>query len=261
MKVYLRYLKMDIIRTIETKRFYFCIFSIIGIGFVSMFEMADMYIDVMYVFGQMMSSMTSILVFFFTAIPCAAIFEEDMENKFYRPYIFRGNRKSYVWAKLTAIFITPIIIFAAGELLFTVIISGWLPWCGDIAGSNLTFGEDRITQYLLGEKKYFIFIICYCVQEGILLGLLNLAAAYLSLYERNRLLIWISPALLFFFLQYLLIYANISDLTLISYFQLTYNTYIWGISFPYFSIGIGILGFVFMGVLTQRKMGRILEND
>lgn len=93
------------------------------------------------------------------------------------------------------------------------------------------------------------------------MGLLNLAAAYLSLYERNRLLIWISPALLFFFLQYLLIYANISDLTLISYFQLTYNTYIWGISFPYFSIGIGILGFVFMGVLTQRKMGRILEND
>ena len=225
MKVYLRYLKMDIIRTIETKRFYFCIFSIIGMGFVSMFEMADMDIDVMYVFGQMMSSMTSILVFFFTAIPCAAIFEEDMENKFYRPYIFRGNRKSYVWAKLTVI------------------------------------GEDRITQYLLGEKKYFIFIICYCVQEGILLGLLNLAAAYLSLYERNRLLIWISPALLFFFLQYLLIYANISDLTLISYFQLTYNTYIWGISFPYFSIGIGILGFVFMGVLTQRKMGRILEND
>lgn len=261
MKLYLRYLKMDIIRTLETKRFYLCILAIIGIGFISMLEMADMYIDVMYVFGQMMSGMTSILIFFFTAIPCAAIFEEDMENKFYRPYIFRGKRKSYVWAKLTVIFITPIIIFVVGELLFTIIISCRLPWCGDIASGNLAFRENQIAQYLLGKKQYLIFVVCYCAQEGILLGILNLAAAYLSLYERNRLLIWISPALLFFFLQYFLIYANISNLTLISYFQLTYNTYIWGISFPYFSIGVGILGFVFIGILIQRKMGRILEND
>ncbi|MDO4293087.1 MAG: hypothetical protein Q4C65_07675 [Eubacteriales bacterium] len=151
MRLFFHYLKMDVVRTIETKRLYLCTLGVFGIGFVVMLELSEMYLDVLYVFHQIKYSMSSILVFFFTAVPCAAMLEEDMENKFYRQSVIRGKLKAYAWAKTTVIFLTPAVILCAGNLLFVIVVSRWLPWSSHAGISNIAGDGNWASQYLIGR--------------------------------------------------------------------------------------------------------------
>ena len=231
-----------------------------AVGFLYLIEELDSYLDVMYVFHQTIYSSMFFLNYFFTAVPCAGLLVEDWEDGYYRPAMIRGGLKSYVMAKATVIFAVPSIVLTAGNLLFLLLLRTRLPWMGNAGAHTVGVLAEQGAGTLLTNGHYLLYGACYCLELGILLGILNLLAACSSLYLKNRLLTWIAPMLFYFLLQYLMMLTGISRLGLLCFFDLTYNEQLWGTPVPFFAIGAGVFFFAVLGGFLIGKTERMVRN-
>lgn len=68
----------------------------------------------------------------------AAVFCEDLENKYLRYSIGRGNLKKYVLSKVIVIYVSSIITMILGTLLFIMYLRLQLPWTSDLATSSIS---------------------------------------------------------------------------------------------------------------------------
>lgn len=185
---------------------------------------------------------------------------EDWEDGYYRPAMIRGSLKSYVMAKATVIFAVPSIVLTAGNLLFLLLLRTRLPWMGNAGAHTVGVLAEQGAGTLLTNGYYLLYGACYCLELGILLGILNLLAACSSLYLKNRLLTWIAPMLSYFLLQYLMMLTGISRLGLLCFFDLTYNEQLWGTPVPFFAVGAGLFFFAVLGGFLAGKVERMVRN-
>ncbi len=260
MKMFFRYMRTDLKRALEGAGFWLSIAAVAVAGLLYLIEELDSYLDVMYVFHQAIYGSMFFLNYIFTAIPCASLLVEDWETGYYRPAMVRGGLISYGIAKAAVIFTIPSAVLAAGNFLFLLILKVRLPWMGSVGSQVAGVVGERVAGALLANGHYLTYAICYCLELGILLGILNLLAACCSMYLKNRLLTWIAPLLFYFLIQYLLILAGISDLGLLCFFDLTYNEQLWGTPVPLFAMGAGLFSFAVLSGFLVWKMERAVRN-
>lgn len=88
-----------------------------------------------YIYAVEMSG--KMIAYAFCASAFAAVFCEDLENKYLRYSIGRGNLKKYVLSKVIVIYVSSIITMILGTLLFVMYLRLQLPWTSDLATSSI----------------------------------------------------------------------------------------------------------------------------
>lgn len=146
-----------------------------------------------YIFATNMSGV--MIAYAFCAFAYAAVFCEDLENKYARYSIIRGNAWRYVVSKSVVIYGASVITMVLGTCLFVACIRLRLPWTSEYADMGIL--QTGMYWTLLAGEHYWIYVILYALQLGMLAGVLSLAAAFLSMFVSNRMMILITPILLY----------------------------------------------------------------
>lgn len=102
-----------------------------------------------YIYAVEMSG--KMIAYAFCASAFAAVFCEDLENKYLRYSIGRGNLKKYVLSKVIVIHVSSIITMILGTLLFVMYLRLQLPWTSDLATSSISGMYHAIR---VGQQKW-----------------------------------------------------------------------------------------------------------
>lgn len=194
-KEHTRYLSTDISRVICRKETYLSILGITLAMFFSVGNADDFTESVTYMFLLAASGVGFILVFVFSAIPYGMAYSDELENQYIRYLVSRGSLKKYVASKTIVIFVSSILAVGMGGVFFALLCSLKLPWMDGYTMDSLKGTCGYV--WLLEQKKYLLWYAICGIQWGILSGCLSLAAAYVSLFISNRLLVLAIPAFLY----------------------------------------------------------------
>lgn len=168
------------------------------------------------------TNMSGVMIAYsFCAFSYAAVFCEDLENKYARYSIIRGNTRRYVVSKSAVIYGASIITMVLGTLLFVACIRLQLPWISENADMGVL--QAGMYSIFLEREHYWIYVFLYALQLGMLAGVLSLAAAFLSMFVSNKMMILITPILIY---QVLLEYRGSSrfDVMLVRPFLNQFST-------------------------------------
>ena len=111
------------------------------------------------------TNMSGIMIAYsFCAFSYAAVFCEDLENKYARYSIIRGNTWRYAVSKSTVIYGASVITMVLGTLLFVACIRLRLPWISENA--DMEYYRRECTVYsLMGSITGFMFFYMHCSWE------------------------------------------------------------------------------------------------
>lgn len=181
-------------RLLESWRFYAAILGVAGAFFFSL-ERGGLKQSVMESFIAAMLGSGIHTAAIFCAFAFAGVFCEDFEHQYCYYALIRGNVKRYVFTKTLLIYLSSVFVMVAGTAVFLGICAGRIPWTvTDDPGYGLAV---RSHYGILAEKGNYVgYCILYAVQVGMYFGTLSLAAAFLSLFSVNRMLVLIFPAFL-----------------------------------------------------------------
>ncbi len=192
------YLKSDIRRLIKSYPIYL---AILGVAAAIWFSLENFAFEEGLVNGNVLDTyslavdMSGIMIAYaFCAFSYATVFCEDLENKYARYGIIRGNTWRYVAAKSIAVYGSSVVTMVVGSLLFVVLVRFKLPWTSDYADHGLYLGG--MYSSLIAGGHYWIYVFLCALQMGMLAGVLSLAASFLSMFISNKMLILITPILL-----------------------------------------------------------------
>ena len=130
----------------------------------------------------------------FCAFSYATVFCEDLEYKYARYSINRGNTWKYVVSKAVVVYGASVITMVLGSLLFVAAIRLKLPWTSGAADQS-TYLAGMYSSLIAGEH-YWSYVFLCALQMGMLAGTLSLAASFLSMFVSNKMLILITPILI-----------------------------------------------------------------
>ena len=191
------YLRTDIRRLIKNYPIYL---AIVGVAVSMWFSLEDAAFEEGMVNGNALDtyhfavSMSGIMIAYaFCAFSYATVFCEDLEHKYARYSISRGNTWKYVASKAVVVYGASVITMILGSLLFVVAIRLKLPWTS--ASLQDIYLGGMYSSLIVGEH-YWAYIFLYSLQMGMLAGVLSLAASFLSMYVSNKMLILITPILI-----------------------------------------------------------------
>lgn len=196
MKFFMHYFKADIRRLCGNYAWYV---GVIGVAFFLFFSLEGRgYVNenvlFTYLFATNMSG--ALITYVFCAFPYAFVFGQDMEHKYIRYQLIRGDLKSYVLSKSVVIYLSSVITMICGTLLFLLLCRTQLQWV-----SLETVAQDisKVGCYesVLKGGHYLIYCLLYALHMGILSGFLSLFAAFCSIYITNRVMVLVLPVLLF----------------------------------------------------------------
>ncbi len=148
-----------------------------------------------YTFSTRMSG--GLIIYVFCAFPYATKFCEELENKYVRYGVIRGNLKYYVLSKAVVIYFSSIIVMLGGTFLFLLLCRTQVPWMDWQWGND--YGSLTAGCYgdILQAERPLEYCMLYALHLGLLAGMLSLFAAFCSIYVSNRVLVLIMPVLLF----------------------------------------------------------------
>ena len=191
------YLKTDIRRLIKNHSIYL---AIVGVAVSIWFSLEDYAFNERMVNGNvldtysMAANMSGIMIVYaFCAFSYATVFCEDLEHKYARYSINRGNIWKYVVSKAVVVYGASVITMVLGSLLFVATIRLKLPWTSDSLQDIYLGG---MYSSLIAGEHYWVYVILCTLQMGMLAGVLSLAASFLSMFVSNKMLILITPILL-----------------------------------------------------------------
>ena len=191
------YLKTDIRRLIKNHSIYL---AIMGVAVSIWFSLEDYAFNERMVNGNvldtysMAANMSGIMIVYaFCAFSYATVFCEDLEHKYARYSINRGNIWKYVVSKAVVVYGASVITMVLGSLLFVATIRLKLPWTSDSLQDIYLGG---MYSSLIAGEHYWVYVILCTLQMGMLAGVLSLAASFLSMFVSNKMLILITPILL-----------------------------------------------------------------
>lgn len=134
------------------------------------------------------------IAYAFCAFSYATAFCEDLEYKYARYSINRGNTWEYVVSRAVAVYGSSVGTMVLGSLLFVAAIRLRLPWTSDIINQDIYL----VGMYspLVAGGRYWAYVFLCALQMGMLAGVLSLAASFLSTFVSNKMLILITPILI-----------------------------------------------------------------
>lgn len=134
------------------------------------------------------------LAYAFCAFSYATVFCEDLEYKYARYSINRGNTWKYVVSKAVVVYGASVITMVLGSLLFVASIRLKIPWTSE--GLQDAFFMEGMYGSLIVGKHYWPYVFLSALQMGMFAGTLSLAASFLSMFVSNKMLILITPILI-----------------------------------------------------------------
>ena len=202
--------------------------------------------DVFHRFSLASALSGSMLLYVFCMLPFAMVFCEDMEHRYVRYQIIRGNLIEYVVSKVTVIYISSVLVYVFSSMLFVASCRIQLPWV--VPGHSylsFRFGE------LIENGYYWLYYLVTALQRGFLAGALSVMTAFLSLFSINKLMAMALPVCL---LQVINELAGIKQVTLFWFIGLSRITPHDWIDFLYaFCISVLISGLAGAGIIRKLK--------
>lgn len=188
------YFKTDLKRLFKGYELYLAVIGVTAALFFSLEDSGIINDSVM--FTYLMSTMLSgsLITYIFCAFPYAYAFGEDLENKYVRYQLIRGNLKRYVVSKITVIYLSSIIAMVAGTAIFLLLIRTQVPWLNMLAGDPEFFMGGQYA-FLIADKHYFAYCLFNAFQMGLLAGGLSVLAAFVSLFVSNKVTVLVVPLL------------------------------------------------------------------
>jgi hypothetical protein len=190
----------------------------------------------------------------FCAMSSALGFCEDLEYNYILQVIIRGGLKKYVFFRVTAIFMTAIIVMVLGTLLFVIVARIQVPWI-----STQDMFEDDLLAGML-TKHYILYYIIRSFYTGMLATCIAVLSAYVSLYWRSRFFALTIPFLVYCIVIYYtnVVFIDIPRADIGQIFDPTLN--LWGnialsLIVP---VGIGVFFVVTIGGLMYIKLRELL---
>ena len=191
------YLRTDIRRLIKNYPIYL---AIVGVALSIWFSLEDCAFEEGMVNGNVLDTysfavnMSGIMIAYaFCAFSYATVFCEDLEHKYARYSINRGNTWKYVVSKAVVVYGSSVITMVLGSLLFVVAIRLKIPWTSEsLQDINLV----GMYSSLISGEHYWAYVFLCTLQMGMLAGVLSLAASFLSMFVSNKMLILITPILI-----------------------------------------------------------------
>ena len=107
--------------------------------------------------------------------------------------ILRGNLIKYVFSKTIVIYISAIITMVLGTFLFVIYLRLQLPWTRDLEKPDMS----GMYEILWGNGHFMAYIFVVALQMGMLAGTLSLAASFVSIFITNKMLIMLTPILVY----------------------------------------------------------------
>lgn len=192
-----KYLRTDFSRLFKKYPLYLAIVGV-AVSFIFSlenyaFEKGMVNVNIMdtYMFAVEMSG--KMIAYAFCASAFATVFCEDLENKYLRYSIGRGNLIKYVFSKTIVIYISSIITMVLGTFLFVIYLRLQLPWTHDLEKTDMS----GMYEILWGNGHFMAYIFVVALQMGMLAGTLSLAASFVSIFITNKMLIMLTPILLY----------------------------------------------------------------
>lgn len=141
---------------------------------------------------QFAANLSGVMIAYaFCAFPYAGAFCEDLERKYLRCSISRGNVRSYVLSKAAVVYLSSVVTMVAGTALFAFYIRFRVEW---VSEQSLSVGFGMYAS-LQQEGHYMAYVLLCALQYGMLAGTLSLLAALVSVFISNRMLVLVVPIL------------------------------------------------------------------
>lgn len=192
----IKYLRSDWKRLYKSYEFYA---AIIGVAISLFFSLENQSISeygVLCTYMESVSLSGYVIAFAFCAFPYAAVFCQDLENKYIRYQMIRGDLKRYVLSKIIVIYISSVVVMILGTILFLMICRTRAPWIDDQVDDFALFLNTNFG-FLIQEKHYMFYCILYSLHLGLLAGLFSVFSAFCSLYISNKVTVWILPIVVY----------------------------------------------------------------
>lgn len=190
------YFKTDIRRLVKNYPMYLAILGVAGSLLFSLensaFEPGMVNENAMDTCIMAMESSGVMIAYAFCAFAFAPVFCEDLEQRYLRYSIGRGNRKKYVVSKAGVIYLASAAAMILGMGLFGLYVRFRLPWTVD---GVCYLAEGGLYGSLLEKGWYAAYLFLCALQMGMLAGTLSLLAAFVSLFVTNKMIILITPVL------------------------------------------------------------------
>lgn len=209
-----KYIKVDLYRCFVSKRFVTAVVIILVVLLLGVQEAKQGYFDVdVYSYFLFTMQMTPhLLIFSGAAFAYAGSFCEDREHCYIRNEVMRGNKKSFVAARVVTVFLSAQIAVMLASSIFACILHFFHPWViTNRTNMYETVVEEGIFRGLPMRGYHFLYFVLWGLVYGVLAGILSVVSTWISLYISNTVLMLISPVVIFYFFDVL--YSKIFQAT------------------------------------------------
>ena len=139
---------------------------------------------------------------------------EEKESGYFTFWIKRCNEKKYIFSKIINSFFSAFLLLASGMFCWILSLGIMLPWKDNSSDQFQVIIEQGVGN-LLKNGHYIQYYIWYCVGVGMMAGVLSTGTFVISLFVKNRTVVIIFGAVLF--------YLNVSYLQSIAKFFSYWN--------------------------------------
>ncbi len=199
------YFRVDLLRGFRSYKVMLSILMVVGILLVGTLEGISTDVSVYYIFRIVMIGASIIAILAAGAFAYGDSLHEDMEKKYAMQQILRKGWRGYCLSKVTSIFFFAVLSVTLGIVLYTLVLRMGVPWITswelepggryalDVMGTRFTWA--------LEQQNFPLFFLLYGFQYGILAGNVAVIASLVGLWIPNRMLIFASPMILYYFLD------------------------------------------------------------
>lgn len=187
----LRGIKSNFIRCFKGYRFTLGILGIISVFILSLLDYKNE-IRVIHVFVDSFPTITFLLAIMFCSLPYAASLYEDLENNYYRQELARHKPGITILSKAVVIFFSAVLTMFIGSLIFTFLLGLRYEW-----GILEDYGDFLLDiSDMIKNNQLVLYVAVTAYKVGTLYGVLALLSTAISLFIRNKLIVYAAPAIL-----------------------------------------------------------------
>lgn len=122
---------------------------------------------------------------------------DEKESGYFYYWINRCNERDYVFSKILNCFFSAFFVLFIGMMTWILSMKLFLPWSNTEADTYNILLEQGMGNLLIGED-YLQYCFLYCIGLGMLAGILSAGTFTVSLFLKNKTLVQIIAALLFY---------------------------------------------------------------
>lgn len=154
--------------------------------------------NVVNTYGFSINMSGSLIAYVFCALPFASSYTEDLEHRYIRYSVIRGNLKAYVLSKSLVIYVSSVLTMLGGTFLFLFLCRLRAPWVAGEMFFEMHGAEIAGCYGAVLEKGHpVLYCMLSALNLGFIAGALSNFAALCSVYISNKALVLVSPVVLF----------------------------------------------------------------